>query len=134
LAVLRQSSAHFLLSSPLHLSHSEAHFSHAFAQSAQTVFTSFASDSIAFIALSQAAMQSLLVFVQEDIFESLPQDFSQLLQDSIQVLHAAMHSLYLSLLISTLVGVPAFAEGILAAVVINPTAANNKINFFILSF
>jgi hypothetical protein len=133
LAVLRQSAEHFLLSSPEHLSHSAAHFSHALAQSAQTVFTSFESDSIAFIAFSQAAMHSLLVFVHEDILESFPHDFSQPLQDSMQLLQDAIHSLYLSLLIAIFV-VFAFAEGTLAAIVINPIAANNKINFFILNF
>ena len=56
-----------------------------------------AAEAIAFLAFSQAAMHSLQVFVQDDIFTSFPQVFSQLLQEAIQASHAAMQSLYLSL-------------------------------------
>ncbi len=127
LAVLRQSAAHFLPSSPVHLSHSVAHFSHILAHSAHTLLTSLASAVIAFFVFSQAAIHSLQAFVQALSFVHA---FSQLLHEAMQASHAAIHSLNLSLL-NALFTVPfSVADGIFAAIVINPIAANNKINFF----
>lgn len=127
--MLRQSAAHFLLSSVAHLSHSAAHFSHTLAHSAQTLLTSLLSDVIAFFAFSQAAIQSLLILEHEDL-ASFPQDFSQVLHEAMHASHAAMQALYLSLSTVLLTALSLDVDDNFAAIVTNPITANTKIIFF----